>query len=88
MTGARGLRHDKRFRQRAAEMIGEFPPRHFRDVADEGAVVFRSHDGLLCRLDDERPAIDIDDRSGRKTVGHETENLPRDIIADTDAADR
>ena len=49
VTGARGLRHHQRFRQRAAKMIGKFPPRHFGDVADEGAVVFRSHDGLLCR---------------------------------------
>src|SRR4051794_11178042 len=44
VTGAPGLRHDQRFRQRAAEMVGEFPPPHFGEVGDEGAVVFRSHD--------------------------------------------
>src|SRR5712671_7053633 len=38
--------------------------------------------------DHQCPAVDIDDRSGRKAVRHETENLPRDIFANADAADR
>ena len=43
MTRISGLRHHQRFRQRAAEMIGEFAPGHFGDIADEGAVLFKSH---------------------------------------------
>ena len=34
------------------------------------------------------PAIEIDDRSGGETDGHEGEDLPRDVFADADAADR
>ena len=46
MPRAGGLRHHQRFRQRAAEMIGELPPRHFGDVADE-PFAFGGHDALL-----------------------------------------
>jgi hypothetical protein len=40
VTRARGLRHHQWLRQRAAEVIGEFAPRHFGDIAHEGAVIF------------------------------------------------
>src|SRR4051794_32588368 len=42
----------------------------------------------ITRSNDQRPAVDIDSRPGRKSVRHETEDLPGDILADTNAADR
>ncbi len=69
------------------QMIGEFPPGHFGDVADEGAVITPKPCPPPLLSNHQRAAVNIDDRPGRKAVRHEAEDLPRDILAKADAAD-